>query len=90
MSDVMNNGMNDEEFGGVWTTLQPTARQRRRIDGRVFAWLEAHDTPLAAEWLGLFKVAPFSAAGLVTVSAVSVALSIVTASPLVWLAQALL
>ena len=27
--------MNDEELGGVWTTLQPTVRQRRRIDARV-------------------------------------------------------
>jgi hypothetical protein len=90
MSDVMNNGMNDEELGGVWMTLQPTVRQRRRIDARVFAWVEAHDTPLAAEWLGLFKIAPFSTVGLVAVSAVSIALSIVTASPLVWLAQALL
>ena len=42
--------MNDEELGGVWTTLQPTVRQRRRIDARVSAWLEARDTPLAAEW----------------------------------------
>ena len=56
--------MNDEELGGVWTTLQPTVRQRRRIDARVVAWLEARDTPLAAEWLGLFRVAPFSAVGL--------------------------
>ena len=78
--------MNDEELDRVWSTLQPTVRQRRRIDARVFAWLEARDTPLAAEWLGLFRVAPFSAAGLVAVSAVSIA----TAPPLVWLAQALL
>ena len=78
--------MNDEELGGAWTTLQPTVRQRRRIDARVSAWLEARDTPLAAEWLGLFRVAPFSAVGLVAVSAVS----IVTATPLVWLARALL
>jgi hypothetical protein len=78
--------MNDEELGGVWSTLQPTMRQRRGIDARVYAWLEAGDTPLAAEWLGLFKAAPFSAAGLVAVSAVSV----VTATPLVWLARALM
>ncbi len=78
--------MNDDELGGVWTTLQPTVRQRRRIDARVSAWLEARDTPLAAEWLGLFRVAPFSAAGLLAVSAVSV----VAATPLVWLARALL
>jgi hypothetical protein len=78
--------MNDDELGGVWTTLQPTVRQRRRIDAGVHAWLEARDTPLAAEWLGLFRVAPFSAAGLLAVSAVSV----VAATPLVWLARALL
>ena len=78
--------MNDEELGGVWTTFQPTVRQRQRIDARVFTWLEACDTPLAAEWLGLFRVAPFSAVGLVAVSAVSIA----TAPPLVWLARALM
>ena len=78
--------MNDEELGAVWTTLQPTVRQRRRIDARVFAWLEARDTPLAAEWLGLFRTAPFSAVGLVSVSAVSIA----TATPFVWLARALM
>ena len=77
--------MNDEQFGAAWMTLQPTVRQRRRIDARVFAWLEARDTPLAAEWLGLVRVAPFSAAGLVAASAVSIA----TAPPLVWLARAL-
>jgi hypothetical protein len=65
--------LNDDEIGGLWTTLQPTVRQRRRIDA---------ETPLAAEWLGLFKVAPFSAVGLVAVSAVSIA----TAPPLVVLA----
>ena len=78
--------MNDEELGDAWTTLEPTVRRRRRIDARVFAWLEAHDTPLAAEWLGLFRVAPFAALGLATVSAVS----IVTATPLVWFARALM
>ena len=57
--------MNDEELGAVFTTLQPTVGQRRRIDARVFAWLEARDTPLAAEWLGLFRATPFSASGLV-------------------------
>ena len=78
--------MNDEELADAWTTLEPTVRRRRRIDARVFAWLEAHDTPLAAEWLGLFRVAPFAALGLATVSAVS----IVIATPLVWFARALM
>jgi hypothetical protein len=78
--------MNDDELGALWTTFEPTLRQRRHIDARVFAWLEAHDTSLAAEWLGLFRGAPFSAAGLVAVSA----LGIVTAPPLIWLARALI
>ena len=78
--------MNDEDFGDAWMTLQPTRLQRQRVDARVFAWLEARDTPLAAEWLALFRVAPFSAIGLVAVSAVSV----VTATPLLWVARALL
>jgi hypothetical protein len=78
--------MTDEELGGVWTTLQPTMRQRQHIDTRVRAWLEARDTPLATEWLELFRIAPFSAVGLVTVSAIAIG----TASPLFWLAGALL
>ena len=75
--------MNDEEIGAVWTALQPSVRQRRRIDARVVAWLDARDTPLAAEWLGLFRTSPLSAIGLVSVSTVSVA------TPFVWLARAL-
>lgn len=78
--------MNDEEFAGVWTTLEPAMDRQRRIDARVFAWLDAHDTSIAAEWLGLFKAAPFSAAALVMVSTVSLA----TAPPLVWLVTALI
>jgi hypothetical protein len=78
--------MNDEELADVWTTLKPTVRRRRRVDAHVFAWLEARDTPLAAEWLGLFRVAPFAAVGLATASAIS----IVAATPLVWFARALM
>jgi hypothetical protein len=78
--------MNDEALGDAWTTLEPSERQRRRIDARVSAWLEARDTSLAAEWLGLFRVAPLPALGLATVSAVS----LVTAPPLVWFARSLL
>jgi hypothetical protein len=78
--------MNDEALGDAWTTLEPSERQRRRIDARVSAWLEARDTSLAAEWLGLFRVAPLPALGLATVSAVS----LVTAPPLIWFARSLL
>jgi hypothetical protein len=78
--------VNEEQLGSAWTTLHPTARQRQRMDGRVFAWLEARDTPLAAEWLALFRTAPASAVGLVAVSTMSIA----AATPIVWLARALI
>ena len=77
--------MTEEELAGVWTTLHLTVGQRRRIDARVARWLAARDTPLAAEWLGVFRVAPFPAVSLLAVSAVSIA----TAPPLIWLALAL-
>ena len=78
--------MIDEEMERAWMTLQPTAAQRRRVDARVAEWLEARDTSLAAEWLGLLRVAPFSTAGLVAASAVSLA----TTPPLIWVARALM
>ena len=78
--------MNDEALGNAWMTLEPTMEQRRRIEARVLAWLDARDTSLVAEWLGLFRVAPLTALGLVAVSAVSIA----AASPLVWFARALI
>ena len=78
--------MNDEELGHAWMTLGPTMRQRRRIEARVFASLEASETPLAAEWLELFSAAPFATLGLATVGAVSV----VIATPLVWFARGLM
>jgi len=78
--------MNDEALSHAWATLEPTGQRRRRIDARVFESLDARDTPLAAEWLALFRVAPLTAPGLAAVSAVS----IVVASPLVWFARALM
>jgi hypothetical protein len=78
--------MNDEELGGVWTALHPTVAQRQRMEARVSGWLAARDSPLAAEWFGLFRVTPVPSAGLVAASAVSLA----TAPPLIWLARALM
>jgi hypothetical protein len=78
--------MNEEDLAGAWTTLEPTYQQRRRMEARVTAWLEARDQPLAAEWLGLFRIAPFATPGLAALSAVSV----VTATPLAWFAFALI
>ena len=78
--------MNDEEIVETWTTLEPTVSQRRRIEARVMDWLDARDTSLAAEWIAVFRIAPFSAVGLIAVSA----LAIVTAPPLVWITRALM
>lgn len=78
--------MNDDELAGTWTTFQPAGLQRQRMEMRVFAWLEACDTPLAVEWLGLFRAAPFSAFGLVAASAAS----LIMATPVIWLARVLM
>jgi hypothetical protein len=78
--------MNDEALVDAWTALEPAGHERQRIDTQVWAWLDAHDTSLAAEWLGLFRAAPLGAFGLATVSAISIA----AAPPLVWFGQALL
>ena len=78
--------MNDEQLAQDWQTLAPAVQQRHRIEARVFGWLEAHDTSLAAEWLGVIKASPLAALGLGAVSAVSIA----TAPPCIWLVRALL
>jgi hypothetical protein len=77
--------MNDQELTDTWTTLDPTTGQRQRINRTVFSWLDAHDMSLAAEWIGLLRIAPGGALGLAAVSAVA----IVLATPLVWVARAL-
>jgi len=77
--------MNDEELTASWTTLEPSATQHRRIEARVFTWIDAHDTSLAAEWLALFKIAPFGVLGLAAASAVA----IIALSPVVWFARAI-
>jgi len=78
--------MTDEELVDAWAMLEPAARRRLSIDTRVFEWLDARDTPIAREWIGLFADAPFAALGLATVSAVA----ILTATPLVWFVRALM
>jgi hypothetical protein len=78
--------MNDEALSEAWGGLAPTSEERRRIDTQVFSWLDAHDTSLAGEWLGLFKVEPLAAVSLAAVSAIA----LIAASPLFWLARALM
>ena len=78
--------MTDEQLTQDWQTLAPAVEQRHRIEARVFSWLDAHDTSLAAEWLGVIRASPIAAVGLGAVSAVSIA----TAPPFVWVVRALL
>jgi len=78
--------MNDDALRDAWSTLEPTAFERRRMEARVDAWLDAHDTSLLSEWISLFRLQPLSAAGLVTASAVSLA----TAPPMLWFVRTLL
>jgi hypothetical protein len=78
--------MNDEALQQAWTTLEPTVGSRRRMDACVVAWLEAHDTSIATEWVALFGVAPLTSLGLALASAISIA----AAPPLIWFARALM
>ena len=78
--------MNDETLNAAWTTIEPTEQGRSRIDAQLSAWLDAHDTSLAAEWLALFRGAPLPAFALATASVLSIA----AAPPLIWFAQALM
>ena len=74
--------MNDTEIMSWWSALEPSGRQRARIETRVFEWLEASETSLASEWLGLLKVEPLTALAYASVGAVSLYLL----TPVGWIA----
>jgi hypothetical protein len=78
--------MNEGEPGSKWTTLEPTASQRRQIEACVRGWLDAHETSVAGEWFGLLKVNPL---GRLIYAAVAASLVLV-ATPLSWMALAAL
>jgi hypothetical protein len=78
--------MDEHELERVWTTLDPTPGQRRRIGARVSNWVEAHNTPLAAEWLAFIQVNPFASLGLAAVGV----LSVITATPILWIARSMM
>lgn len=73
--------MNDTELVSAWATFEPSSRRRARIETRVFEWIEASETSLAGEWLGLLKVEPLKALAFVSVGAVSLVLS----TPVGWM-----
>jgi hypothetical protein len=78
--------MNDAELIATWSALEPNARRRARIETRVFEWLEASESSLLGEWLGLLKVEPLKGLAYVAVGA----LSLVLLTPVGWLVSALL
>ena len=77
--------MNDVELIDTWSTLEPSARRRARIETRLFEWLEASETSLLGEWLGLLKVGPLQGLAYVSVGA----LSLVLLTPVGWIVSAL-
>jgi len=78
--------MNDTEIMSLWSALEPSSRRRARIETRVFEWLEASETSIAAEWLGLLKVEPLT----VLVYASVGALALLALTPVGWIARWLL
>lgn len=73
--------MNDTELISTWATLEPSSRRRARIERRVFEWIEASETSLAGEWLGLLKVEPLKALAFASVGA----LSLLLLTPVGWM-----
>jgi len=73
--------MNETELVSTWSTLEPSSRRRARIETRVFEWIEASETSLAGEWLGLLKVEPLKALAFASVGA----LSLLLLTPVGWM-----
>ena len=78
--------MNDTELTSLWSALDANGAQRARIETRVFEWLEASETSIAAEWLGLLKVEPLTALAYASVGAIALLLL----TPIGWIATSLL
>jgi hypothetical protein len=66
--------MNDTELMNRWSALEPSARQRARIETQVFDWLDASDTSIVSEWLALLKVEPLTVFAYASVGAVALVL----------------
>ena len=73
--------MNDTELVNAWSTLAPSARVRARMEPRVLEWVEAGETSLLREWLGLLKLEPLKGLAYATAGA----LSLLALTPVGWL-----
>jgi hypothetical protein len=74
--------VNDTDLVSLWSALEPSTRRRARIETRVFEWLEASETTIAAEWLALLKTEPLTALAYASIGAVSLFLL----TPVGWIA----
>jgi len=77
--------VNDTEIMSLWSALEPSTRRRARIETRVFEWLEASETSLVGEWLGLLKVEPLTGLAYASIGA----LALVLLSPVGWILSVL-
>jgi hypothetical protein len=73
--------MNEADLAALWSQLAPDQRRRARMEARVFDWLEASETSLVGEWLGLLKVEPVTGFAL----AAAGALSLLVLTPVGWI-----
>ena len=78
--------MNDAELLKTWSMLEPDGRRRAAIETQVFEWLEAYETSLVGEWLGLLRVEPLTALAYACVGAVS----LVLLTPVGWMTALML
>ena len=70
----------------LWSGLEPSARRRARIETRLFEWLDASETSLAGEWLGLLELEPLTGLAYAAVGAVA----LVVLSPIGWMVSLLI
>ena len=78
--------MNEADLAALWAQLAPDQRRRARMEARVLDWLEASETSLADEWIGLLKVEPVTGLALAAVGA----LSLVALTPVGWIMRLVL
>jgi hypothetical protein len=55
--------MTDDQLIAACEALEPTASAKARMENQVMDWLEAANTPLWSEWVGMLRLAPVQGLG---------------------------
>jgi hypothetical protein len=63
--------MNEDQLTAEWAQFELSAEQRHHIENRVLEWLEAGDTSLVAQWVGLIRFDPAASLGYAAAGAIS-------------------